>query len=408
MTAAPHEAGAAAHSGGPQAPSAGPLEEAAAHFGLTLVRVLKDGGSDSACALATTADGEQVVLKCLQPASERVDGHGLKTFRAKQRQQELLERTAPGVAGSYAAILHSAHRRAWSAYVLTYYPWPTLVEALRGGGSVPELLGPVLRALVADGYGRVVAPGPERLWQSMYLERLTRRRWILERHLPADLLEDPHVTVGGRRAYGLRELVRRAESANVTALFAGSPLSQPVHGDLNLRNILVPPPGGGPGFRLLDPRGVLTPWDVVYDLAKMLFTVTLFDDTMRAGFALDSAGPGSYTVAGAVPSPLRAATAGFLELLPEVWTMLADAGFPPGPWVHRLLFAHASHVLAESACRLSDRAEAPAVRYNRSLGLFLNGAVLMTDLLDGLDRGREPDPVAHLGLIGAPDGVPTA
>ncbi|MCA1218543.1 hypothetical protein [Streptomyces sp. 8L] len=405
MTAAPQGARRSARTTAPAGGAQGttvPLEEAARHFGLRLAGVLKDGGSDSACALATTPDGGRVVVKCLQPASERVDGHGLKTFRAKRDQQELLGRTAPAVARSYAAVLDSAHTRAWSAYVLEYYPWPTLVEALRAGGDLPDLLGPVLRSLIADGYAHITGPGPERLWQSMYLERLARRRWILERQLPADLLGDGCVTVNGRRVYGLRALLRRAGAADAGALFAGSPLSQPVHGDLNLRNILVAPPGGG-GFRLLDPRGVLTPWDVVYDLAKMLFTLTLFDDTMRTGFTVGGS-PGSYTVAAGAPSPLRASAAGFLGLLPRLWTALADAGFPAGPWTSRLLFAHASHVLAEAACRLSDRAEPPPVRYNRSLGLFLNGLLLMTDLLDGLDRGTAPEAASHLGLTGRADG----
>ncbi|MEU8652502.1 phosphotransferase [Streptomyces sp. NPDC048737] len=375
-----------------------PLARHAARLGLALAGRLDSGGSESVCALLRDDTGTRYVLKYLEAGADRVDGHGLGTFRAKERQQRYLAAAAPRAAARYLPVLHSEHGQGWSAYLLPYSPYPSLADT---GRTVAEsdftgLLSTVLGSLVTDGYTTGCRPADRDLWRTLYLERLPRRRWILRRHLPADLWQDS-VVVNGRRVATMEPLCRAANAPRIAALFADSRLSVPVHGDLNLRNILADPhPRDDPAFHLIDPRGTLQPWDVVYDLAKMLFTLTLFDDTMRGGCAIASPGPGEYTVALSEPSGLRHALPGFLGLLPRVWSGLAAGGLGEGPWLPRLLLAHASHVLAESACRLSDRAAPPATRLNRALGLHLYGLVLFDDLLRRLDGHGPVDPVEHL------------
>ncbi|MCX4428968.1 phosphotransferase [Streptomyces mirabilis] len=381
------------------------LALAAERFGLTVLERLGTGGSDSICALARDATDRLVVVKCLRGSAGRVDGHGLGTFRAKQRQQELLTAVAPGVGDRYATLLRAEHGRGWSAYVLEHCPYPPLVDTARQGD--PAVFSAVLRAvlgsLIEDGYTQDVRPAPATLWPAMYLGRLARRRWILRRHLPADLWDSAVLEVNGRRVGGLDEASSGADAPAVRALFADSRLSVPVHGDLNLRNLLADPaPSNAPAYCLIDPRGTTQPWDVVYDLAKMLFTLTLFDDTMRAGFTVTTDRPGVYTVGLARPGPLQRAAAAFVGMLPELWQWLRAAGLGNGPWLERLLFAHATHVLAESACRLSDRADPLPVRLNRALGLHLYGLLLMTDLLERFRDGADIDITAHLALTGVP------
>lgn len=388
----------------PQPESATPslLTQSAARLGLVPIGRLDSGGSDSVCALVRDATGTRYVLKYLQAAAERVDGHGLGTFRAKERQQRYLASTAPRAAARYLPVLHSEHGQGWSTYLLPYSPHPSLADTGRtmATSGFTQLLSGILSALVDEGY-TVGGPRPSRdLWHTLYMQRLPRRRWILRRHLPAELWQDS-VVVNGRTVATMHHVYRAANAPRIAALFADSRLSLPVHGDLNLRNVLAAAdPGHDPHFHLIDPRGTVQPWDVVYDLAKMLFTLTLFDDAMRAGYIISSPAPGEYSVALAEPSGLRHALPGFLGLLPSLWSRLAAGGLGEGPWLTRLLLAHASHVLAESACRLSDRAASPATRLNRALGLHLHGLVLFDDLLRRL-AGYEPvDGEEHLTATG--------
>lgn len=393
---------AEAGSGTPPAVVPPSLAQAAARLGLDPVGRMDSGGSDSVCALVRDGDGTRFVLKYLRSAAGRVDGHGLNTFRAKERQQRHLARVAPAVAARYLPVLHAEHGPGWSAFLLPYSPYPSLADTGRSAGTADfvRLLDAVVGPLVDEGYAPGGHPPAPDLWRSVYLERLPRRRWILRRHLPADLWQDT-VVVNGRRIPTMEPLYRAAGAPRVAALFTGGRLSLPVHGDLNLRNVLADPrPSAAPAFHLIDPRGTVRPWDVVYDLAKMLFTLTLFDDCMRTGYTVHSPAPGEYVLAPAAPSGLRHAVPGFLDLLPRVWERLAAAGLGDGPWPARLLLAHASHVLAESACRLSDHAAPPATRVNRALGLHLSGLLLMDDLLRRLGDGP-PDAAAHLATTGA-------
>ena len=174
-----------------------------------------------------------------------------------------------------------------------------------------------------------------------------------------------------------------------------------MHGDLNLGNLLTRPgrAGSGPAFTVLDPRGITSHWDPVYDAAKALFSLTLFDTAMAGGFAIDHEGSQEYAVRLRRPSP---ALAGAATEFPAV---LASTGFfraldrSDPAWRRRLLYAHAFHVLAESACRLSDQthrqlpgdAAGWAARRELATGLYLCGLLLLDSLLSG-----PPDPESHL------------
>jgi hypothetical protein len=374
----------------------------AARLGLTPVERLDSGGSDSVCLLVTDSGGARYVLKYLESGADRVDGHGVRTFRAKHHQQQHLTRIAPGVAARYLPVLHAEHQRGWSALLLPYSPHPTVAEL---GRTLPpedfvRLLNAIIGALVDEGYALGGHPSDPALWHGTYLGRLTRRWWILRSHLPDDLQQDA-VVINGRRVATMRHLHQIAGAPEIAGLFAGSRLSYPVHGDLNLRNMLAAPGSSDtPVFHLIDPRGTDQPWDILYDLAKILFTLTLFDDAMRTGFTIASTAPGEYTVGLAGPSGLRHTLPAFTATLPSLWARLEAAGLGDGPWPARLLLAHATHVLAESACRLSDRAAPLPTRLNRAVGLHLSGLLLLDDLLHRLPGGEPLDD--HLAILEEP------
>jgi hypothetical protein len=207
--------------------------------------------------------------------------------------------------------------------------------------------------------------------------------------------------VNGRTIAPIGELLARAERPGALPALQPAALWYPVHGDLNLGNLLIRPgrPGQEPGFTVIDPRGVTSHFDPVYDAAKALFSLTLFDAAMAAGFAIHREHGRDYTVRLREPAPALASAAA------ELPGLVASTGFfraldrTDPLWRRRLLYAHAFHVLAESACRLSDQthralpggATGRAARHELATGLYLSGLLLLDSLLSG-----PPDPEKHL------------
>jgi hypothetical protein len=196
------------------------------------------------------------------------------------------------------------------------------------------------------------------------------------------------VVVNGRRCPALAGTLEQL--AGRAAEFAPSELSFPVHGDLNLGNVLLRhhPGGALTGFTVLDPRGTTDDWDPVYDVAKCLFSLTSFEAALAGGFSVQRFGgtPVRYRVALRRPWPgHQAAAARFSDVLDRV-PFFAELHRTDPQWRTRLVVAHAVHHLAEAACRLSDRTPRDlgpvagwAACIELARGLLLTGLLLLAD-----------------------------
>lgn len=378
---------------------------------VSVIRPLTGGGSGAYSALARDRQGRLVVLKVLAQASNVVDGHDLNAFRAKQLQVGLLQDLAPAIAARYPQVHQVGHEDTWSAYVYEHIPRPNLVEVATNAGvdRAHRALCAIWRQLAADGYSVSATRASSDHWQRVYLDRVPRRRWILEANVPQRLLTADQVRVNGRVVRGLDATVAAASA--ITKLLATATLAPPVHGDLNLRNLLLADPApaasrsaaasrpaassAAPDFTLIDPRGTLDLWDPCYDLAKLLFTLSLFEAAMASGFHVRRHGPVEYTVT-LRSNPLRQWLSRFVA---DARSLSEVIGLNAAAWRAQLLFAHAAHVLSEASCRLSDRSEPKAVRLNRCLGLLLYGLLLLGDLLDQVTRLDVVDVRRHLALV---------
>ncbi|MEV4020788.1 phosphotransferase [Nonomuraea angiospora] len=172
----------------------------------------------------------------------------------------------------------------------------------------------------------------------------------------------------------------------------------PVHGDLNLGNILV----NTDGFTVIDPRGTLDYWDPIYDLGKSLFSLTVFDDVMESGLEV------TRRIRSGVPEfdvRLLEDRTVDVALAMEFLTMLEDLPFLSRRhrydpfWRERLLLVHAVHCLAEAACRISDdspRAFGPhagiSARRLLAKGLHLIGIRLLNACVNQLECTRKVGP----------------
>ncbi|MGW4895643.1 hypothetical protein ACWEQL_25770 [Kitasatospora sp. NPDC004240] len=379
-------------------------------LGLTVGHEILDGGSPARVHRATGPAGEELAVKVLVPAAGAVDGHDLVSFRGKLRQIEHLRRRAPRLAAHYLPVRHVLDGDGWSACTTPFYDSVDLAAPLRRSPrDTGEFFGrytALTRALVLDGYAVQSHPAPPGYVARTVVGRFLRRLPALGAALPADLMAAERVTVNGVPCAAPQLVLERL--AGRLAPLAPPRLMAPAHGDANTRNVLLAArPGAAPeDFRIIDPRGSTEPWDPVYDLAKTLFSLSVWDPALRLGFAVRGSARTGYEVGFRQPSfpGYRAAIHRFLPHL-AAHEGLAELFRDDPHWLRRLLLTHDLHVLSEAPCRLSDRKPKPDLRGRDSspvelaLGHYLLGTLLINDLAGQLDRTREVDATSHLALV---------
>jgi hypothetical protein len=365
----------------------------AAELGIVEAAVDPNGGSSATVWLARTEEGRRLVIKALTERDGLVDGHDLATFLRKPRQIAAVHRELPGLSPYYTSVIGCWQGPGWAAYAMPHHDGRPITRPLDGpqpdvDGFVRDVSA-VLRVVTESGYAQRSWPAAPDHFVTTHLDRIRRRLPMLRRHLPAELFADQPIVVNGRRCRPLPRLLAEI-SANDDLLAALQPaqLAFQVHGDLHLGNVLLRRGGPDPEFTVLDPRGTLEPWDPVYDFAKALFGLTIFERAITNGLSLDT-GRSEYTVSLLDHRDSYLAAAGrFVPALAEL-PYLRHLNRADPNWRTRLRFAHTCHCLAESACRLSDRKrrEFGEVRgwdacVLLSTGLLLHGIRQLDELLD--------------------------
>lgn len=389
------------------------VREAAGRFGVEVGAEIFDGGSPARVLHARTARGRDVVLKVLSAGAGVVDGHDLESFLGKQVQIRRIRAEAPALADRYLPILGEHRGQDWAAVTTPYYPSHDLAASLREGAGTHRFLADhdaVAEALYLQGYARHTWHTPPDHLRDVHIGRFLRRLPVLRRALGRDVA-DGYLVVNGVPCQAPERLLTRllAQGPDRLAVLGPARLMFPAHGDANIRNLLIGTDPDGPPFAIIDPRGATSPWDPVYDLAKALFSLTVWDPALRLGMYADRVLPASrqpeFTVGFRHPGfpGYRAAAHAYpahLAASPVAELFAGDPG-----WKARLLLTHALHVLAEAPCRLSDakarhdtsgRASSPR---ELALGHYLMGTLLLNDVFSQWMGDRAVDPGTNLGLV---------
>jgi hypothetical protein len=388
------------------------VEAAARRLGLEVGREVFEGGSAARVFMARRPDGTRVALKVLVEAPGTVDGHDLGSFHQKVVQIDKIREGAPVLGARYLPVLDTVDGQGWAASTTPWYLSEDTAAPLRGDGGGDLFfarLDHLVDVVFLRGYGVDAAPAPAGCLASMHIARFLRRFALLAGALDPDVVVADAVVVNGRHCRSPRQLVERLLADPPPALAQMEPprLMFPAHGDANTRNVLFI--RGGTDFRVIDPRGSTGYWDPVYDLAKTVFSLSVWDPALRLGFVIDreaGARLPTFDVGFRAPTwagyrgavhrfgPWLAGHAGIGELLD------GDAA-----WWERLLLTHDLHVLAEAPCRLSDRKPKWDARGEVStpealaLGHYLMGTLLLNDLVDQLDAGGDLDADRHFDLV---------
>ena len=238
---------------------------------------LTEGGSPARIVRLQVAGGRRIVVKLLVDLPGTVDGHDLASFRVKIHQIAKIRREAPELSLVYTDLDEQFHGSNWSAYTMPFYPNEDIGACLRAGsGRLDEFYEKITRVLadlISAGYLRARQPAAAGHIAEVHLDRLARRFHLLEKYLPRELTQDPVLVVNGTECRNPLRLARILGESGLLAGIDPAHLYYPVHGDLNTRNILMT----NGNYRIIDPRGTVDNWDPAYDIAKVLFSLTIWD-----------------------------------------------------------------------------------------------------------------------------------
>jgi hypothetical protein len=366
---------------------------------------LTEGGSPARIVRLRTPDSRLIVLKLLVDIPGAVDGHDLASFRTKIKQIAKIRREASELGSIYTDLDDRFHGAGWSAYTMPFYPNEDISACLREeSGGLDVFWARMFRVfsdLISLGYLRASEPAVPGNIVDTHVDRLARRFHLLERYLPPELTQAPMIVINGVSCRNPLQLARYLGRSGALAAIDPVRLYYPVHGDLNTRNILMT----NGSYRIIDPRGTLDYWDPAYDVAKVLFSLTVWDAGLRRGFAIDDRGEWRVSIRGGTYPGYRQAAAGLLSKLRSMG-VFAELTAGDRGWDSRYLLGHAFHLLAEAACRLSDIkkrtsevADCTLSPIELATGHYLYGALFLEDAARQLAAHGEIDGDAALSLL---------
>jgi hypothetical protein len=343
---------------------------------------LPHGGSGAQCARFTTREGEYVA-KSVEHRRGAVDGHGVDAVWAKLAQLRMLGSRLPHVRRLYPRTVRVVECRDGVVVISRFERGTSLSEMVRRG-QLPAVRR-AIESLLDGCYRTPDVPARPGGHARRHHNRVLRRLPIVAR-LDRDLVRGTRV-INGTPCRSVHELFVALRRHDATARAIDPQwLCPPVHGDLNMENILV---RAEADLVLLDPRGTRGAWDPIYDVAKLTASALVFEDGLPNGFDITrggDGGPGEWCVR---PSRRTPAYASFAH---EIGCVLGDAAGESratrrawGTWDLRLLVAVACHVLAEAPCRISDTKDRTLANGHRgtdaqrnlAIGLFLVGNLLL-------------------------------
>jgi hypothetical protein len=274
-------------------------------------------------------------------------------------------------------VLGVWQQSSWAAYAMPFVPGAPAVAPGRPAHEVQGRLGDMFRVLTEEGYARTRRTSGGDLSRHD-LGRVRRRLWLLRKHLRRELLEGPRLVVNGRSVRPLVPLLHAIEGdGRLAALLRPRVVSYPVHGELDLGNVLADRVAGPTGtasaagraerpprFTMIDPRGTQGYRDPVDDFARALFSLTTLDRCMAGGVRLwrtagTGRGPGgvrptAYVVRAADAHQGYAAVGTwFVDMLGTLPFGVELSRVDPD-WRVRLAFAHGFHALVEATSRLAS------------------------------------------------------
>jgi len=309
------------------------------------VTEVRGGGSDASLLLAKRNSGGAAVVKWARVARNQVDGHGPDALVRKALHHIWLRRNAEWFANAYPRLL-LMDDEAGSFTVTDYIAGQSLEQHIiayaTGSGRQPRWT----ESSLMHGYlltvesGLAAGVGQFRAWHWPAIDSLRR----VERRLSfiSRIAGEKSADAAGcwRR---LDRLISSSASSPLTTLADLVSPAEPVrgfplHGDLNLSNVLVTNSGALRHY-LIDPAGIRRWRDPAYDIAKALVHLALI---MPAKLSI-----GTRNLNEDVLMVLRRMAIELLELA-SVRRSLAMRSV-----VRRLVGYYVCHILSEAACRVS-------------------------------------------------------
>lgn len=354
-----------------------------------------EGGGSNATIYGFDRGGSGYVVKFVRTGTELVDGHDAVSLRRKADQLQLLRETCPRLSSRFVQPAAVYAGEDGCAIVMPRIDGRPLLELLAGVDE-PDgffgVLGDVLTELIDHGYLTSSVPARSGTFAAVHLDRVERRLGVVRANIDPVFLDG--AVINGVRCPSVEDVLARLRSSpELLAALDPPRLHFPVHGDLNADNVFLRRRGaaGDLDFSVLDPRGTVEHWDAMYDMGKLLFSLSGLHAGMSAGFTVHRrAGGVEVDVRFGQTAAFEAAADRFQDFLAGLPAFRRLTEGDPH-WRLRLQMSTAMHMLAEVACRFSDSkvrkigsSSGHGVQQELAVGLYSMGIVTLTRFLEAV------------------------
>lgn len=330
----------------------------------TAVAPLPRGTSPARVFRVSSPDGD-LAVKVFHQGAGIAPGQGIDQFLQEPAQLQRVRKEVPALSRFFVTVVGVWQQMGWAAYAMPYVGGSAAVTPTTARDAARDRLRQAFATLTDHGYARTRTSATGNV-RPHDLGELRRRLWILNRHVPHELLEGRPLKVNSRWVRPLEPLVQAIE-ANTRLLDRIRPrvVSYPVHGELDLASMLTPASRGAPPFTLIDPRGTRGYCDPVDDFARALLSLTTVDRLTATGVRVWRTAPRGrrplmYEFRSVDPDRSSYAGLGpwFVDMLGELPFGLELTRVDPW-WRVRLAFSHAVQALLEASARLATRTPPP-------------------------------------------------
>lgn len=323
--------------------------------GAKIVKVMTGGGVGSSFVLEY-GNGEKSVVK-----SSTSDGinNGRRKLLREAEQIRYLRRKYPELQKLLPEILRTWKGKRWAAVEYPYYKGETFTQSLQFADSQGLMLHKkILSDLVNFLIELYISSYRKATNNSFGLKNLARASFRV-RYLNwkndniRKVINSKRLKINGKEYTNPSEILKKIrDDERLLRKLSPSYLGDCVHGDINLTNVLIK---DGKAYKLLDFRGSRQKWDLIYDLAKMLFTSGY--ELIRSDKITSSIGPNGNLLLKYVGKDVEILRKWEYLLFPfesfiENSQLYNEFEKYNPSWRSRLRMNFAIHYLADSACRL--------------------------------------------------------
>jgi nucleoside-diphosphate-sugar epimerase len=315
-----------------------------------VIKMLKGSSAAHLCVIVNSDNIRKVRKIAIY---DGVEGNGIAKVANEIKYYRYITNNMPGLASMYPRILDFEIDKTFSSETIEYLDGENFYQTIKNGRlSYIEYKRSFIKFMnrlskCASSSCRL-ASNPDADLDAYYVERSLSRLKPIEKIIPVK----NEIIINGKE-YVSPDIILRDILNNKMAREFLVPRTESfcIHGDLTLLNTVFT--DKTKEIKLIDPRGCIGYWDLLYDYAKIEFTMAGFGEIILGDRQIVTTNSSGFEIHfNRIPQSCRELDDEFLDILSSDSIFMKHIVNLEPYWRERIAFAKATHFLADIPFRL--------------------------------------------------------